>query len=161
MTKTSIKWNTKKALNQLNNIQDSVKSSSKKARMDAAKKIIQYANENIDIRSKMPKAWSWIRGEPSIEESWQIQERQDTVHIKNTSKHAFVVEYGHAMIFPKRARVLHWQDLSGEDIFTRYTRAVMPMHYFRDAMERAKREFKEDVVKSITKGLSYRRRIKV
>jgi len=98
--------------------------------LDSAKLLIKLINEKAPKKS----------GEYA--RSWGIQKTSsESITVGSPHEKLFLIlEYGRSKVTPKKKKVLHWVDDSGQDVFVMYSGATQPQPHLRPALVRFEKE---------------------
>lgn len=78
-----------------------------------------------------------------------VEESNDSVTVGTTVGQGAIIEYGRAEVRPVAAKVLHWVDDQGRDVFSKKSKAVAPQPFMAPAVLANTRRFKDLLAKRV------------
>ena len=81
----------------------------------------------------------------------RVRGRTDNVRIEVLAgvSYALIIRDGRATVVPKNAKVLHWVDEEGRDVFAMKSKAVPPNPYGHRGWERVRKEVRADLARRV------------
>jgi len=75
-----------------------------------------------------------------------------TITITAGVSYALIIRDGHGIIVPKKAKVLHWVDENGQDVFAMQVGPTQPNPYPQRGWDKVREEVREDLTQRMTKA---------